>query len=627
MSEEGAGQRENRATEIQQVAVVGEAAAAAIEAHHLQTAKRFEPETRHERRLLLCVRDLAVHVAQGEGVADADAFFKEDFQGWVREHVTQAQHYAATFISAYLDAHRDNKSLGHTVGLYLRIWKDWGVEVPANVRAQLQLLESSAWKPNKLRRENQMREVKEVQFEALDAKWEALVKYLSETEPAAFRAQLRSAARAEAPVAASSQSEMLTVANKNDTELREVLVRTRAFVSLLRATGMRGGTAVLLERENFQCTDDGAILVRRMERKSGSVAKVERPVYVCVVPGTDPALDPLIHLAEYLRVARDDPTARRWMFAAGFAPRGADDKSMVSFCTMVQRRYIAVLHAVAMGVGLRDGLGVKKLHAFRVMCTNLLDAKGATAAEREAHIGWRTTTQTKYYSSLKHRALNARTAYLLAGRASRDSPPHAFWALLAKRGVPTDAPGWFDEVHALARAVGLLGGNATDAALRDEMLQIQQSAEDKDPDVLKRRIREMQAEMAELRKRARVDEPQPAPEPTPASVLTAIVSKLRPAAHAPEFPALCRAQLAAVADVLERHGRGSFLLTQSTADGRDLVRVLLLAAITITEGDSAPAGGWLAWVNKHRKSDARLAAVSTQSWAAFKASADVTALT
>jgi hypothetical protein len=57
---------------------------------------------------------------------------------------------------------------------------------------------------------------------------------------------------------------------------------------------------------------------------------------------------------------------------------------------------------------------------------------GASEAEREAHIGWQSTVQSRHYGSLKHTAMNARTPHLLAGRAGRDDPPHPMWQCLAK---------------------------------------------------------------------------------------------------------------------------------------------------------------------------------------------------
>jgi hypothetical protein len=43
----------------------------------------------------------------------------------------------------------------------------------------------------------------------------------------------------------------------------------------------------------------------------------------------------------------------------------------------------------------------KKLHAFRVQCTNVLGSTGASE-KREAHIGWQSTVQSRHYAGLKH---------------------------------------------------------------------------------------------------------------------------------------------------------------------------------------------------------------------------------
>jgi hypothetical protein len=55
-------------------------------------------------------------------------------------------------------------------------------------------------------------------------------------------------------------------------ELEQALLRTRAFVSLLRCTGMRSMTAVTLRLDQFTEADReiGALLLKRLERKCGS---------------------------------------------------------------------------------------------------------------------------------------------------------------------------------------------------------------------------------------------------------------------------------------------------------------------------------------------------------------------
>ncbi len=77
-----------------------------------------------------------------------------------------------------------------------------------------------------------------------------------------------------------------------------------------------------------------------------------------------------------------------------------------------------------MAIGVPAMFAEKKLHVFRVLCTNVLGSKGSSEAESEAHIGWQSTVQSRHYASLKHTAMNARTPHLLAGRSGRDDPPH-----------------------------------------------------------------------------------------------------------------------------------------------------------------------------------------------------------
>lgn len=87
--------------------------------------------------------------------------------------------------------------------------------------------------------------------------------------------------------------------------------------------------------------------------------------------------------------------------------------------TIRTARARAMLHAVAIGCGLENGLGEKRLHIFRVMCENVLGGLGATAKERQDFVGWAHDTQAQNYSSLKHRALNSIAPFLLSGRQSK----------------------------------------------------------------------------------------------------------------------------------------------------------------------------------------------------------------
>jgi hypothetical protein len=98
-----------------------------------------------------------------------------------------------------------------------------------------------------------------------------------------------------------------------------VLLRNRAFVSLLRCTGMRSITAVTLRMDQFSETE-------RMERKCGSTRDVEKPILVCVVPHADPKLCPIVHLAAAVG-ERTDPTYE--LFAEGFVCRAVVRRALV----------------------------------------------------------------------------------------------------------------------------------------------------------------------------------------------------------------------------------------------------------------------------------------------------------
>ena len=103
---------------------------------------------------------------------------------------------------------------------------------------------------------------------------------------------------------------------------------------------MRSITAVTPRLDQFTevGSESGALLLKRMDRKCGSARKVEKPVYVCVVPHVDAKLCPIVHIASAL--GQVDPPYE--LFAEGFTHKPGQD--YVSFATnMVQRRYIALL--------------------------------------------------------------------------------------------------------------------------------------------------------------------------------------------------------------------------------------------------------------------------------------------
>ncbi len=96
------------------------------------------------------------------------------------------------------------------------------------------------------------------------------------------------------------------------------------------------------------------------------------------------------------------------------------------------------------------------------------------------------------------------------------------------------------------------------------------------------------------------------------------------------LPEQCAAALERLSALIEdASDRGSFGLAQSTAEGKALVRILVLAAVTKKHGPQAlphgapgrfSRGSWLAWVaDAARDQHPLVAAVSTKSWPAYKA--------
>jgi hypothetical protein len=352
-----------------------------------------------------------------------------------------------------------------------------------------------------------------------------------------------------------------------------------------------------------------------MERKCGSARNVEKPVYVCVVPHADPKLCPIVHIAAALGNREIDPAYE--LFAEGFTHKPGQD--YVSFATMVQRRYISILQCAAVAIGVPALFAEKKLHAFRVQCTNVLGSTGASEAERECHIGWQTTVQSRHYASLKHTAMNARTPHLLAGRSGRDDPPHAMWQCLEQ--APGD--GYWQRVRCLAAAAGYVTGPSDPQfqKLVTERVAAGNPEREDSPTYLLKRLKQLEQENATLRQ-AKRSRPEDA-----AAELKELVTELKHKSCAPDFPEQCAAALERLSALIEdASDRGSFGLAQSTAEGKALVRILVLAAVTTKHGPHAlqqPHHGrsWLAWAaDAARDQHPLVAAVSTKSWPAYKAS-------
>jgi hypothetical protein len=581
--------------------------------------------TRYERTLRNCARELSEFARGAE--ASAGAVFDEDsFREWAGSNRAEATKKAGMFVARLLVSKAANQSVGYSARLYVAAWKSYGVSVDAEVLEELSRLTREKWRPARVSRLSALSARKSDQFDLLEQHWRALVDYLGCRSGAQFAQDCRAAAQQ--PLATSSLTELAWLARKPEAELEAALLRTRAFISLLRATGMRSITAVSLRLEQFtEVGNSGVLLVKRMERKCGSARNTEKPVFVCLAPHADPALCVLVHISAAL--PRDqvvDPSAYE-LFGQGFAKKPHQD--YVSFATMVQRRFIAILHCAALAIGAPGLFGAKKLHAIRVQCSNALGGAGASEAEREAHIGWQSTVQSRHYSSLRHTAMNARTPHLLAGRAGRDDPPHAMWLCFGQATGET----YWERVRCLAAAAGYVAGaDELDPLFHNvvmERVAAGNPEREDSPWYLLRRVKQLERENAALQVQVLQVKKRRRPEDA-AAELKELVIDLKQAACSPDFPAQCAAALDRISALVEdASDRGSFGLAQSTAEGKVLVRILVLAALTNKHGPgalqphSAPGRSWLAWA-----ADAAhplVAAISTKTWPAYKASASAAA--
>ena len=279
-------------------AAVAAAGTAAVAAAGAAVTAAASP-TRYERTLRNCARALSDFA----GCTEPGAFWDEErFREWAREHRAEATKQAGRFVARLLRDKAANQSVGYTARLHVAAWKAYGVSVEQAVLDDLSRLTREKWRPATLSRLSALGARKSDQFDMLEAHWSALVEYLGGTSGEQFAADCRAA---QASQTTSIACELAYLSRKPVGELEQALLRTRAFVSLLRCTGMRSITAVTLRLDQFTeaGSESGALLLKRMERKCGSARNVEKPVYVCVVPHADPKLCPIVHIAAALNVS------------------------------------------------------------------------------------------------------------------------------------------------------------------------------------------------------------------------------------------------------------------------------------------------------------------------------------
>ena len=608
----------------------------------------YNAVSKHEQRLLRCVRDLAKLVAQEEKV-DFDEDFWLGFHSWANDpaNVAKATGFANSFVSKFLKDKGDAASAGHTLGLYVGIWHRWGINISATVKEQIASFRREVWKPKDIARHGHSRNDKAKQYDSVEPIWGSMVNYLVSTSAVDFRTHLRSLVNnrgSHEGVAESSFQEMNTVANKSDEGLLAVMRCTLAYASLLRSTGMRSITGLDLKLIDFETLDGGEVLLTRVEHKVGSVRNCDKTVYAKIVPAKDPTQCTLVHLARYFVGAEQLPVNP---FTLGFTRKHGKERT--DFSKPVQTRYISLLNAVAIACGLPNGLsGSKKLHLFRVMSENVLATRGARPTEREDFIGWTNSVQSSNYSVLKVRAKQSNCPYLLAGREDKDAEQHAMWDLFGD--VPVEEGNHWQRVYYLAVAAKVV----KDISLViDDQFQHQMDAHLKsaakrratstNPVALNKRIRELERELQfERTKRAKVDLLQQDTPPTdtssdsetnsssdaaptidPPTALKELVTTLKADRKLDLFPSQCLAALPRLTSLIDANAtpqRSFGGLALSSAEGKDLVRCLYLAALAkrVQKPDKEAARSWLGFIDQQKKRHPVLKAVDMKSWAAYR---------
>jgi hypothetical protein len=280
----------------------------------------YATSSRHERRLLDCVKDLWRAVA----VKEPEVAWLE-FRQWALDNKEAATQYANMFLSGYLEEHRNKKSCSHTVGLYAQAWKSWGISVSTPIVAQIAQFEKENWRPAQLTRRNKQQTNKLRQFESLDKLWPTVVEYMTNVTGNDFRVQLQSVSSnrgAHKGIASSSFNEMAVIARKSNTELSGILTCTLGYASMLRTSGMRGLTGINAKLGDFSVLEDGSVLLKRWEKKRGSTRNVSKPIYIRIVPGTEPGQDPLVYIARHAVVV----SAGKQIFGHGFERKEHQDE-------------------------------------------------------------------------------------------------------------------------------------------------------------------------------------------------------------------------------------------------------------------------------------------------------------
>jgi len=212
-------------------------------------------------------------------------------------------------------------------------------------------------------------------------------------------------------LSASSRKEVHTLSRKTNSELHLILQCTLAFMVVMLSTGSRPTEIARLKRDDFSWYEDPPRpLVHRFTGKNGNQRRTTKDIYTTVVPDKDISKCSLVHLSRYM--ALTEPTCQRFVFILRFQNTTSDDSR--SQLTMILRRFTAVIETLFV-IQNGKGLGQKKLHIFRSVCTRKLSNVSCGAEAINQFIGWKTGTMMTYFTDVRSFALNSTASYRLVG--------------------------------------------------------------------------------------------------------------------------------------------------------------------------------------------------------------------
>mmetsp|Transcript_2885 Transcript_2885/g.6104 ORF Transcript_2885/g.6104 Transcript_2885/m.6104 type:complete len:590 (-) Transcript_2885:874-2643(-) len=549
----------------------------------------------YERKLLACLRQFGSVLL---GVTPEDLEL-EMLVNHILVNSEDATQRANEFVIDYVEKNEEKVSLYQQITLFKVAFRHVGIELTQDVLNAINQLESLVWQPKRIVRTHVLTKEKNANYEGLNSRWPLLIKHLTACldDMALFRNDIQMVGTGEHNISKSNKVELARLLNKTNNYLRRFLLAVRAFLSLLRSTGMRCIEAWTLKRSDFEELENGEVLLKRSSSKCGSKRNISKRIYCKIVPNSDKKLCTLIHLAEYVRHVPDENS---YLFLHGFIQY---NPHTTSYRAVAFTKYVSVFEMICNKVGIN--LGNRKVHLIRTLTTNILGEQGVASSEIQKFIGWSTSIMDVHYCNDKAISINSKLCpYILASRKHDGTPPHAIW-----KSFGGFNGGYFEKVWGMVQryqtcsAIGV--GTSTSSKLVVENAK-KRKVQLLDIDI----VSDDETNVTATTSTSKFE-----------SQLLSVLYELKSHSTNESFPEMCFIKVSdEIARLIEesnkRSGSNNFVLMQVTANGKLLIKVLLLAAVYnsgINTGTRKAKSSWFTWLGKNKPS-----CVSTSSWSKYK---------